>query len=110
MPDLDPATAPDITLRGRTYKLPQMELRQVIPMTAALLRLRAAEHMSEEWLASMFDVTFLALTFLDPGVTREEFDRVPPSYPELIRAFPVIMQQSGFVERAKAAESAPGEA
>jgi hypothetical protein len=100
MPDLNPP--PEIKLRGKTYKLPEMELKEVIPVQGRILALRKVEHLSEGWLSGMFDIAFVTLTFVDPGITREEFDRSPPSYRELIAAFPIIMEQSRFVERGTA--------
>lgn len=109
MPDLDPLSAPEITLRGKTYKLPQLELSQIIPLTVRLLRMRNAnigsvEEMTEEKLLTLYDVAYLALTLVDPTVSREKFDARPPSYPELLAAIPVIMRQSRFVDSVPAGE------
>jgi hypothetical protein len=112
MSDLDPLSAPEITLRGKTYKLPEMELKQVIPLTARLLKLRGGKftEFSEEQLTEIFDVMFLVLTFVEPGVTREEYDKSPPSYPEMLAAFPVIMRQARFIVRGENKDQPAGEA
>lgn len=112
MSDLDPLSAPDITLRGKTYKLPELELKQVIPLTARFLKLRGSNfnELSEEQLWMMFDVAFIVLNFVDPTLTREEFEKSAPTYQELIAAIPVIMRQGRFVRGPKpTGDSSAGE-
>jgi hypothetical protein len=112
--DLDPLSAPKITLRGKTYKLPEMELKQVIPITSRLLQLGGSKfsELSEDKLTLLYDVMFLTLGFVDPDLTREDFERSPPSYPEMLKAWPIIMRSARFIERkdASAEEPTPGEA
>jgi|GEM_PF-5829998 len=98
MSDLDPSTAPEITLCGKTYKLPELELKQIIPLTARLLKLRNASFsdLSEEELRALFDIAYIALAFVEPTVTREQFDRSPPTFIELMAAFPAILRQGRF--------------
>lgn len=99
MPDLDPLAAPEITLRGKTFRLPQLELKQVIPITARVLTLggKRLSELGEEELAALFDIAYLTLTAVEPDLTREEYDRNPPAYYELTRAFGTIMEQAGFI-------------
>ena len=85
----------------------------MIPITARLLKLRSGkftEFFQKEQLSEIFDVMFLTLTFVEPSITREEYDKSPPSYPEMLDAFPVIMRQARFIARAENKEQPAGEA
>lgn len=108
MSDLDPLAAPEITLRGKRYKLPELELAQAIPITRRLLKLRGRmlSELDEAGLEDLHDIGFLTLSSLEPELTKEAYDARPAAYHELVKAFSTIMVQSGFVSQESLNEAA----
>jgi hypothetical protein len=96
-----------IKLGGRTFDVPALPLR--INKTAyplcrklsaggpdgRLSELTKSLDYSEEEMADLMELAFLAVTAADPTVDRAAFEELPVTPPELLDAFFVIRYQTG---------------
>lgn len=113
-----------LDMGGRTFTVPALPLRvtmAVYPIIRSLsgdedgLIVRAKKNGSlevdAEEMAQVVEVAFLCARAADPSLTREDFEALPITPPELLDAFLVARYQTGaWIAPTPGGEDTPGEA
>ena len=112
-------TKRDVILGGRKFELsclPFCKNRIVVPAVSFALKAinRAGEPLLEPLSITAVDYIYLAVfeavNFVDPKVTREEFDKWGLSIMELCSAMKIVALQTGVLVQADGQGGASGEA
>lgn len=92
------ATAPRITLGGKSWPVPLLAFRQNKHITPLVMSLNgmAPDTYSELEYDKIFRICYIALTRASPDLTFEQFEDLPVSVFETIAAFQVIIVQAGL--------------
>jgi hypothetical protein len=111
--------SPQVTLGGRSWPVPPLAVRQnrvidplilsLLPTFAALDAEQAALRLQAKEYDALLLIAYTALTRAHPQLTREAFDEMPITLPELIGAFETIARQTGLFVKREATEGTPGE-
>lgn len=93
--------APTVTLGGRDWKIPKLAARQNKLVITRLLSLAAfdAQNPTDDQMEKLYSSVFIALTRAYPSLTRDEFDDLPISYEECMKAFPIIADAAGLIPK-----------
>jgi hypothetical protein len=116
-----------VSLGGRRWSLPHLPFRAIKKIQPALFQVyselggaamstASVTQLSEAHLDRLAEATYLAITNVDPELSRESFLDLPFSVGELMQAFPAVASAAGLraVQSAAepqrdAAQEAPGE-
>jgi hypothetical protein len=123
---IDDSNAPRVTLGGRTWKVPELGIRQlrlvrrpIIDLTDALVETadettgERVMKLTEAQFGQMCDVVYHGLTRAHPELTREAFEAMAATDGEIFLAFLIVRRQSGIYVVRPAdtpGANAPGEA
>lgn len=105
--------APAVTLGKREWKVPEFAARQNRRLLPLIMRslsgLSDAMNLTQEQTDALFEAGYIALTRGYPNLTREQFDDLPVTASELMRALPIIAKQAGMETGKTAAGEAQAE-
>jgi hypothetical protein len=104
---------PTITLGSRAYPMPPLAIKQMRKVIPRLLELATRfqppfdpTKLSEDDMNELSDVIYIAITRGSPQMTREQFDDIEATLPEMIASIDVIGAQAGMTKRREAGQGA----
>lgn len=110
-------TDPTITLAGVSYTIPPLVIRQNRHVEPLIFRHRdyflgklTLTDFSEEMARDFTLIVYHTLTRARPDLTFEQFEDMPVSMAEIMRALPVCLRQTGLFKPAAEAQPPAGEA
>lgn len=127
VPEVEIAAAPKVTLGGKEWPIPKLAPRQqrlIVPALLAIMPtlgmiIAAVESKDPMAIAQMqvnddvydkiVDVVYAALTRADPELKKEDFLDIAIDARDMFAALPVVMAQTGMMERAKPGDKPAGE-
>lgn len=113
---MDSTTKRKIELAGRSFEIPCLPFaknRKIIPAVSFALR-EINEQKDKPTSVTAVDNTYLAvfeaISYVDPKVTREDFDKWEIFWPDLMAAMMIVALQTGVLVQSKDKAGASGEA
>jgi hypothetical protein len=102
-----------VKLGGKEFTIPVLVIKQLRELDWRIMRASPAlldrSKLNQETRDDLFDIVYIALTQENPALTREEFDAMGITLPEVMNAVPVIAMQTGMFKPAVEAPPQTGE-
>jgi hypothetical protein len=106
-------TKAQVKLGGKDFIIPVLVIKQLRELDWRIMRVSPAlvdrAKLTQEARDDLFDIAYIALTQDDPSLTREAFDAMGITLPEVMNAVPVIAMQTGMFKPAVEAPPQTGE-
>lgn len=104
---VDLTAARTVRLGGRDFTVAPLLLRQILAIADHVPKLAgiSSATLSGETLAPLVDVIWQGLRRAHPNLARDELLDLPITIPELVAAFPVVVEQAGGRKEPAAGES-----
>lgn len=95
---------PTISLGGKDYPVPPLAIRQMRLVIPAMVRLKGLriDTITEEQIGDLIEIVYQAVYPAQDKLTRDDFNNLPVSPLDLMKAMPVIATQTGMAPKKEA--------